>query len=297
MNAVIESSGANGLRQNPLSENPHWLRALAKGGPIGVDRTNRAVFGYIVAHAGPFLEPDPRGEFDEKSLKQIVALMKQNPKGTKSRLGHPNLSDDGISKFTGRAINPRLDTISVVQDGKAVELMAVRADLYLAPSSFDTPSGNIGDYILNRAEEDSDSFASSLVLQIEEEWRLDNHKQRRKYEDGPNVGQDMPPLWRVQKIHASDIVDSGAAASSFLSADILAGLPDAIVRQGCQLLDAQFAGQERGAIRARLAAFMDRYLSHRFGDEELTAEPEPSTEPVIDAGADEATLLDLLLEA
>jgi hypothetical protein len=267
------------LRVNPLPAQPHWLRAAAKGGPIGVDRTNKAVLGYVVAQSGPFLEPDPRGEFDEKSLRQIVALMKQNPKGTKSRLGHPNLSDDGISKFNGRAINPRLDTISVVQDGKTVELMAVRADLYLAPSSFDTPSGNIGDYILNRAEEDSDSFASSLVLQIEEEWRLDNHKQRRKYEDGPNMGKDMPPLWRVQAIHASDIVDSGAAASSFLSADILASLPDAIVRQGCELLDAQFAGQERNVIKARLSAFVDRYLNHRFGDEDLAAEPEPKPSP------------------
>jgi hypothetical protein len=67
----------------------------------------------------------------------------------------------------------------------------------------------------------------------------------------------------------------GPLRAAFLSADILASLPDAIVRQGCELLDAQFAGQERNVIKARLSAFVDRYLNHRFGDEELAAEPEP----------------------
>lgn len=242
----------------------NWLRAGTKGVPVGVDRANKAVLGYVVAQTGPFLEPDPRGEFDEKSLRQIISLMQGNPKGTKVRLGHPTLSDDGIAKFSGRAKNPRMD--SVIVDGE--ELKAVRADLYLAESAFDTPNGNLGEYILKRAEEDSDSFASSLVLMALEEWRLDNHKQRRKYEGGPNDGKDMPPLWRPTEIHASDIVDSGAACTSFLSADLLAGLPDALVRQGCELLDAQFAGQARDVIQARLSAFVDRYLNHRFGEPE-----------------------------
>jgi hypothetical protein len=277
------------LLANPLPTKPHWLRASTKGGPVGVDRTNNAVLGFVVAQQGPFLEPDPRGEFDEKSLRQIVVLMKKNANGTKSRLGHPTLSDDGISKFMGRALNPRMD--SVVVDG--VELLAVRADLYLAESAFEAnPNGNLGEYVLQRAEEDPNSFASSLVLQIEEEWRLDNHKQRRKYEDGPNMGKDMPPLWRPLSIHATDLVDSGAAVTSFLSADILAGLPDAIVRQGCELLDAQFSGLPRNVVEARLGAFVQRYLNHRYGEPE--AEQTTPEQPAEDTGADERALLDLV---
>lgn len=251
--------------------------------------------GYVVAQTGPFMEPGPRGEFDEKSLRQIVTLIKQSPKGAKSRLGHPTLSDDGIARYMGRSRNPRLDTVRVMQDGKEIELQAVRADLYLAESSFDTPNGNLGEYVLKRAEEDSDSFASSLVLDVNEEWRLDNHKQRTKYDDG----RDMPPLWRPLAIHASDIVDSGAACSSFLSADILAGLPDAIVRQGCELLDAQFAGQSPEVVKARLSAFMDRYLAYRFpeAEEALATDKAPEPEkPAQEAASEPAAVVDEGLE-
>lgn len=257
-----------------LEATTHWLRAGTKGAPTGVDRTNKIILGYVVAQEGPFLEPAPRGEFDEKSLRQIVTLMKQRHKGMKSRFGHPNLSDDGLSKFMGRGRTPRMSTVLAEVNGKEVELLAVRADMHLAESAFEgNPNGNLGDYVLKRAEEDADSFATSLVLEVEEEWRLDSHKQRRKYDGGPNDGKEMPPLWRPRAIHASDFVDSGAAASSFLSADILAGLPDTIVRQGCELLDAQFMGQERKVVEARLNAFRDRYLSLRFGDveEQITA--------------------------
>jgi hypothetical protein len=286
--------------QLKIPAKPKWLRANVTGQTLGVDRERRAIMGYVVAQEGAFLEPDPRGEFDEKSLKQIIALMRKNSDGTKSRLGHPTLSDDGISKFTGRARNPRLDTVSVMQDGKQVELQAVRADLYLAESAFEAnPNGNIGEYILQRAEEDPNSFASSLVLDTEEEWRLDNHKQRRKYEDGPNAGRDMPPLWRPLAIHASDIVDSGAAVTNFLSADILAGLPDAIVRQGCELLDAQFAGQAREVVEARCSAFLNRYLAYRFPEAAEALEAEPAKQPPVvisePADADLAAMLDLCI--
>src|SRR5205085_185023 len=64
------------LRRPPPA---HWLRteprAAARG--IGVDRKAGAILGYVVAQVGPFLEPEPRGEFDEKSLRQVVALMSQ----------------------------------------------------------------------------------------------------------------------------------------------------------------------------------------------------------------------------
>lgn len=276
--------------QLTMPAKPQWLRANAKGA-VGVDRENRIVNGYVVAQEGPFLEPEPRGEFDEKSLRQLVTLMRKNPNGTKSRLGHPTLSDDGISRFTGRAKNPRIDTVIVVIDGVETELMAVRADLHLAPSAFEgNPNGNLGEYILQRAEEDPGSFASSLVLQVDEEWRLDSHKQRRKDDNG----NELPPLWRPLAVHASDIVDSGAAASSFLSADILAGLPDAIIRQGCELLDAQFEGQDRDVIKARLSAFVDRYLNHRFGEPE-EPEEEPTEEPIVPVPCDDALVLELWL--
>lgn len=294
---------------------PAWLRANVQGASVGVDREQKAVLGYVVAQCGPFLEPDPRGEFDEKSLKQIVKLMKANKGGTKVRLGHPNESDDHLSKYLGRAKNPRLDSVRVTQNGVEVELMAVRADLYLAESAFDgNPNGNLGDYILQRVDEDPDSLSSSLVLQVEEEVRLEKNGTRKIGDDG----KALPPLWRPLSIHASDLVDAGAAVNGILSAR--GDLPDTIVRRGTELLDAQFAGQDREVVQARLTAFVDRYILHRFGEaaEERPVlevgntdgfatvritgpdtlsqpEQEPIAEPVAVGTADDALLLDLWL--
>lgn len=248
--------------QLKMPVNPEWLRANVKSAGIGVDRVNKVIAGYVVAQEGSFLEPEPRGEFDEKSLRQIVALMKANSGGTKARLGHPTISDDGISKFMGRAKNPRLDSVRVMRDGEEVELMAVRADLHLSESAFETnPNGNIGEYILNRAEEDPDSFSSSLVLQVDQEWRLDNHKQPRKND----AGEVLPPLWRPLQIHASDIVDSGAAVNGFLSAD---GLPDAVVRQATELFVKQLGSQPREVAEARLLSWAAKLLNFHYGEPE-----------------------------
>lgn len=250
-----------GLRKNPLPEQPHWLKVGAQGS-IGVDRENRAVLGYVVAQQGPFREPTPRGEFDEKSLRQIVSIMRLNKNGTKVRLGHGTMSDDGVSRFMGRAKNPRLDSVTVSRDGKEAQLLAVRADLYLAEAAFETnPNGNLGEWLLTLADEDPGAIGSSLVLQAQEEWRLDTHKQRKRDDDG----NELPPLWRVTKIHSSDIVSDGAAVDELLSAE---GMDSNLLLQGVSLLDAQFAGQTREVVRARLSAFMERYLTHRFGEDE-----------------------------
>lgn len=239
-----------------ITAQPHWLRASPRASTtVGVDRQQNAILGYIVAQAGPFLEPDPRGEFDGKSLKQIVKLINAEKAGLKSRFTHPDLSSDGLGKFLGRSRNARLDTIRV----KGEELEVVRADLFLDPTSFDTPHGNLGKYILDLAESDPDAFASSLVLQADEELRME--KGRRALGDN---GKELPPLWRPTVLHASDVVDTGAAASSFLSADTL---PDAAVRRGAEILDTMFLGIGPHVIRARCEAWLDRYLSRRFGDQ------------------------------
>lgn len=283
--------------QLKMPEKSQWLRVEARGA-IGVDVENRIINGYVVAQLGAFMEVDPRGEFDKKALSSIIKLMKQNPIGTKSRFAHPSLSDDGIGKFLGRAKNPRLDKVAVMQDGQMIELDAVRADLHLDPTAFEgNPNGNLGQYVLDLAQSDPAAFASSIVLDYEEEVRLNKDGTRKKDDDG----NDLPPLWRPLRIHASDVVDSGAAVTGFLSADILDGLPDAIVRKGCELLDAQFAGQSREVVESRLTAFMQRYLRVRFDNEgklmpddvtssESAESPGSTTEPVgetTDSGADQ----------
>ena len=241
-----------------------WLRADVVGNTIGVDRNAEVIRGYVMAQEGPF-KTEGRGEFDHKSLRQIVRLAKAAPNGLKSRFAHPTLSDDGIGKFLGRSKNARLETAE--RNGKEIEL--VRGDLYISPTSHKSPMGDIGEYVLALAESDPDAFSSSLALKTTKEWRLD--AKGRPKQDAE--GKELPPLWRPQKLHASDVVDTGDAVDGFLEAHNLnfGELPDAIVRQGVQLLDEQFAGVDRATIEERCTAWLRRYLDGRFGAEAETA--------------------------
>jgi hypothetical protein len=278
-----------------MTEKPHWLRTDVRAKTGTVDRELGVIHGVILAEEGPF--KDKRGEFDRAAIRKAVTLAKDKPSGLKARFTHPTLSSDGLGKFLGRYHDVRSDTVlrevGRAADGKPLmkERLVARGDLYLDKTALEAPPDGgkpLGLYVMDLAESDSDAFGASLVLQKDEALRLDS--KGRPLTD--EAGEELPPLWIPTVLHACDVVDDGDATHSFLSADILAGLPDAIVRQGCELLDAQFNGQERSVIAARLSAFMDRYLSHRFGEPEQV-EPETTVETVGAPITDEGLLLSL----
>lgn len=228
-----------------------WLRANVQGNPVGVDREARVIRGYVVAEAGPFKTPG-RGEFDEDGLSKIIELMRAKTAGTKSRFAHPNLSADGLGKFLGRAKNARLD------GGK------VRADLHLDPSSFTSPAGDLGSYVMDLAENDPGAFGSSLVLESDKTYRL-NEKGERRTDD---KGEPLPPLWMPRKIFSSDIVDEpDAVHGGLLAAGMIdvAELPDEVLWQGCMFLDQLFPGKSRDQVEKALQSFLGRYLDRRYG--------------------------------
>lgn len=233
----------------PLPVTPTWLKADSLGKPVGVDAEKKIIHGYVVAQKGPF-KSEGRGEFDDKSLSEIVRLYGEHPKGLKARFAHPSLSDDGIGKFLGRSRDARLDGDKV------------RADLHLDPTSFHTPSGDLGGYVMALAQSDAGAFSSSLVLQIKQELRLNEDGTRKVDEEG----NPLPPLWRPTKLHASDVVDTGDAVDDFLSTQLsVDSLPDALVRRGSELLNQAFPGQPRDVVEARLQAWLDKYLELRYG--------------------------------
>ncbi len=256
-----------------LKATSEWLRAGATEKPIGVDREAGVIFGVVVAQEGPF-KSEGRGEFDVKALKTIRKLMAENgPNGTKSRFTHPDMSNDGLGKFLGRERKPRMDAIE--KDGKEIQL--VRADLHFDPTALEEPVGGgrpLGDYVMALAESDPGAISSSLVLTMEEEFRIEKDGRPKRDEE---TGEVLPPLWRPQKIHASDIVDEGDAVDDLLSVD---GLPDNLVRRGSALLDKQFSGCSREVVEARCQAYLSRYLHNRFGEKE---EPEDGYVSIEDA--------------
>jgi hypothetical protein len=228
---------------------PEWLDARTSGKPVGVDRENKIIHGYVVAELGSFKTPG-RGQFTMESLNKIVALYGQNPQGIKSRFTHPSLSSDGLGSHLGRSKSAFLDGAKV------------RANLHLAESAFKSPKGDLGTYVLDLAEEDSDALSSSLVLKTEYIQVLDE-KGKPKTDD---KGEPIAPIWMPIALHASDVVDTGDAVNGFLSAGIDAGeLPDGLVRMASQALDQLFAGAEREVVEARGMAFLQRYLNGRYG--------------------------------
>jgi hypothetical protein len=234
---------------------PEWLRAGVVGRPVGVDRENKVLRGYVVAQAGPF-KTDGRGEFDLASLAKIVELANAAPLGLKSRFTHPDMSSDGLGKFLGRSQRFSLSTAKT-PDGRDVP--AVRADLHFDPSASKTPHGDLADYVMSLAESDPDALSSSLVCKTDQEHRLNPDGTRQCGEDG----EPLPPLWRPTRLHAADIVDTGEAVDGILSALDVDGLPLGALWRGAELLDQVFAGQPPEAVRARCLAWLDRYLARR----------------------------------
>lgn len=238
----------------PMPARPACLRVEPlRARPVGVDTTAEVIRGYVLAQEGPF-KSEGRGEFDRAALKEIVRLTNAEKKGLRSRFTHPGLSGDGLGKYLGRAKGAWLD--------QSAPAWLARADLHISPSSHDTPSGDLGGYVLRLAQEDPDALSTSLVIAFDEEYRLNA--------DGTPVrdkeGNVLPPLWRPTGLQATDVVDRGDAVDGMLSADHLDldALPDALQRRGWGMLDRLFAGQPEPVVRARTLAYLDRYLAARF---------------------------------
>jgi hypothetical protein len=234
---------------------PDMLRAGVHGRPVQVDRKNGQILGMVVAQEGPFKSPG-RGEFDLDGLERIVQLGKKAPSGLRSRFQHPTASDDGLGKFLGRASSFRMSTALADRPEGKVEVAAVRADLSLSKAAYDTPSGNLAEYVLNLAEEDPDALSSSLVLTADREYRVDKKGVPLRGEDG----EDLPPLWIPTRLYASDIVDTGDAVDGLLSVD---DLPDAIHRRAAEMLDRFFGGHPDEVVRERCLSYLEKYLTHR----------------------------------
>jgi hypothetical protein len=80
------------------------------------------------------------------------------------------------------------------------------------------------------------------------------------------------------------VVAEGDAVDGILSAQLgVDGLPDMAVRRGCEILDKLWPDKSREFIRERCEAWMERYLSRRFGVEPIPATAPEPYDPARDA--------------
>lgn len=255
-----------------MKPHPHWLRAGVSSKPVGVDRDKKMIRGMVIAQEGEF--KDSRGRFMAEGIKEVVKLTNSKPKGLRSHFTHATLSSDGLGKYLGRVRNAYLGSAVDSRNGKTVS--AARGDLVFDETAFNTPDGNLADYVMSLTESDADAISSSLVLEMREEFLTDKSGNIILDDD---TGEPVAPIWHPTVLHGSDIVSVGAAVDGLLSAGIdVDGLPDAVVRQGAEMLDTFFAGQPREVIEQRCSAWLNRYLDAKFPK----VEPVPVKTPKLD---------------
>lgn len=220
------------------------LRTPTKKSTVGVDRENKALMGFVVAELG---EAKGHGvDLDETTLDQLMEAGNGITGGAKMRFTHPNMSSDGLGKYLGRARNFR-------RDGNLL-----RADGFLGRSSFVTPNGDLGSYVMDLAEEDPDAFGASVAIRAEREQRLEKDGTPKK---GPD-GNPLLPVLRVKKLHAVDVVDQPAATSAMFSTD---DAPDAWARKATAFADE--LGERLGIgpedVALKVQEFIPRYLASK----------------------------------
>jgi len=206
----------------------------------GVDRNRKIVFGARLIQLGELNDYDSRPwTVDAITLEQALFHGTKRSKGLKARFSHPNMSDDGLGTFLGYWKN-----LKIVDD-------SLIGDLYLSDSAFDTPKGDLGSYVLDRAEEDPDSFGVSLATKLDESELFDEETGR------PIEAAGI----RFLDVRAADVVDSPAATRG--------GLFDAVdfsdVRDLTPYLDWAI---DRHFSQLSPVAILDkcrRYLSRKFG--------------------------------
>jgi hypothetical protein len=179
-----------------LKGNRRWFRAdVAHGievseGEAFIDLKDgqTIIKGYSVITKGAALGHNML--VDDVTLNQVIEQGNKAKNGIKSRFDHPNASNTSMGTFIGRSKNFR-------REGNLV-----RADLHLSEAAKESPNGDLHSYVLALAKEDPQAFGASIVFRGEHECQKDEKGKERK---------DQPMLVRIDKLLASDVVDSPAA--------------------------------------------------------------------------------------
>lgn len=172
-----------------------------KDKPAQVDREAKVIRGVSCAQA---VEALGHGmALDDTSIQQLVTLGNSAKQGIKSRFTHPGLSSDGMGKLLGRLRNFRQEADKTV------------ADLHLSALAFKSPSGNLGEYVMDMAEQEPESFGMSVVIDTSRVWVLDNGEEMDADVHGldyrPKNATNDIPVARIKNFVACDAVDEPAA--------------------------------------------------------------------------------------
>lgn len=234
------------------------LRAAPTG---GVDLEAKTINGVKVMQLGKVNDSRPWA-VDLETLDQVVQFGNADPKGLKARFTHPSMSDDGFGKYLGRWKNFRM------------EGDAAYADLQLSESSFDTPNGDLGSYILQLAKEDPTAFGVSAATKLAEEM----------YQETPE-GKVVP--LRLAGLRAVDFVDEPAATRGGLF-DMSS--PSGLPALATWIVETHFSDREPREVVERMCSFLSKHYGRDVMSEVLAGqagngETAPASAPEAPAGS------------
>ncbi len=203
------------------------MRALAVG-DLEIDAPSHTIKNISVIQIGPALGHG--FEVDATMLQQVADQINAKPKGVKSRLTHPGLTDcggrDGIETTLGRVSNAR------------VEGDKVRADLALGRFSAFTPAGDLRQFVMAIAEEDPELIGMSIVFDPAEfDSAVVDEPRAEAKPSSEAPGKYVVQFGRSNDVMASDIVGDPAANRDGL----LQRLPDRLTQQITPRFLAQWA--------------------------------------------------------
>ena len=225
--------------------------------PVRVDRKANVIFGASLMQVGDLNDAEVRPwTVDAKTLDQALSLSSRSANGLKARFTHPNMSADGMGSYLGRWKNLRIDGSTL------------RGDLHIADAAFTSPQGDLGNYVMDLAESDPESFGVSLATKLDS---ADLQQFTTMNDSKPKSERSMWPM-RFAAIKAGDVVDDPAATRGgmfSLDAD-LRELP----AQATALLQTYFGDADPSVVRGRIAAFLDRYFASK-GEQAMPEATEP----------------------
>ena len=221
----------------------------ARTAPQRVDRQANVIYGAAIMQGGNLNEGDARKwTADAETLQQVTQFGQQARNGIKARFTHPNMSNDGMGSYLGRWSNFRLDGNTV------------RADLHIADAAFTSPQGDLGNYVMDLAEQDAEAFGVSIAASVDEQQLATWTDSLQQMAPADRAAARWP--MRFTRLRAADVVDTPAATRTGLFS-----LADADLRnlpaQATALLDVYFADAQPDVVRARIAGFLDRYFSSK----------------------------------
>lgn len=171
--------------QKWLSSNVNFAK------PDRVDKEKGIIYGVSSNTVG---EAKGYGvNLDQSFVDKVTVLGNEKKQGVKVRFGHPNMCSTALGTFLGRLKNFR--TVGE----KSL------ADLYLSNSAKDAPGGNLYDYVLSLAEDESDMFGMSICFTPGKEYTIDDDGNK----DFENLDGDI--FVEIESLHACDVVDDPAA--------------------------------------------------------------------------------------